>query len=163
MPRGDAAVGGALACGAPPGRQPEVVSLPEQQILNPEVSAEPSGTSHEGEVGQMKRDPTAARLLDAEGAVEPSTRHDLARGRQEGQTTQSSAEYATAALLPSGNLSTASRLPAPPLLIPRHGRAAMLTHGVARQEVMLMTNAAIARVGDGMRHGATRPVSRPTA
>jgi hypothetical protein len=109
----------------------------------------------------MKRDPTAARLLDAEGAAEPSTRHDLARGRHEGQVTQSSAEYATAALLPSGSPSTASRLPASSLLIPLHGRAAMFTHGVARQGVMLMTNAAIAGIGDGMRHGATRPVSRP--
>ncbi len=157
------AVGGALARGEPPGKQPEVVSPHEQQVLTPESSTEFSGTSHEGEVGRMMRDPMAAQLLVAEGAVEPSTRPDLAWGRHEGQVSQSSAEYATAALLPSGNLSTASRLPAPPLLIPRHGRAAMFTHGVARQEVMVMTNAAIARVGDGMRHGATRPVSRPTA
>ncbi len=77
------------------------------------------GTSHVGEVGWMKQDPTVARSLDAEGAVDPSTRHDLARGRQEGQTKQTSAECATAALLPSGNHSAASSLPATSLLIPR--------------------------------------------
>ncbi len=162
-PRGDAAARGGPHRVAPPGEQPEVARLREQYSLAPAASVEDAGTSPTREAGRMSYDPTVTRLLEGEGAEESPTVRDLARGRQEDRPVQTSTEYATAALLPSISVNTASRLPAPTSMIPGYGRAAVLILGVARQESMMMRWAAIADGGNSMQHSVTHPAPHSAA